>query len=122
MSRWDDGRAFLDRLAADPLNPELTRQFGVEVVPAEPSVESATHPNHEALSTGKRRPFSCGRPHPQEFCICRMCTEGRQEEAEPCWSCSGRGMKGAHACQDCGGTGRRDDREDDPLASPEDVR
>lgn len=25
--------AFLDRLAADPLNPEVTRQFGVEVVP-----------------------------------------------------------------------------------------
>lgn len=27
--------AFLDRLVADPLNPELTRQFGVEVVPEE---------------------------------------------------------------------------------------
>lgn len=33
-----DALAFLDRLTADPLNSELCREFGIEIVPAEPCI------------------------------------------------------------------------------------
>lgn len=40
--------AFLDRLAADPLNPELCREFGIEIVPAtEPENAPEPEPSHE---------------------------------------------------------------------------